>query len=658
MNMRGISIPVIVLLAMPLTLLTQGCLFSSDDNKPVVTEPAPQNWYQIIDLLAPGAPELEEVFALQAQGDSLGAAEALLAQLTLSPPLPLPHDVASDPVPLAEGLLGGTLQLIPHPSWSLPDDPDWNEDPFNDSNWRFQYHSMRWTLPLLQAFEQTGDDRYLDRLLFLIQDYADTNLNGSSADTMVWYDMSASLRAECWLTILRSLILANRLDVDLMISFLGWCHLHGEALYRDITYAAGNNHGSFHSRALMGSGLALPVFYASGYWFDRGYDRFQAQIIALVSPDGVYLEPSPFYHFFMMGTFRSVRGLILSSGLDLDDTARERLNRMPAFSARIIKPNGMLPMFSDCPSEIPLSGYRGISDELDFSCTAGESGVPPAERFRSYPVSGYTVFRSGWGQSRDFELETQVVFDVGPLGGWHGHHDGLSFTFSSWGSDLIVDTGYYTFEGVWRNHFLSPEAHNMVLPAEGWSGAFSNPQRLLWREADDWALQSGVLVHPSGALWTRTAVFLAPDDLLVLDRVSGGDPGALDQRFHFPPDASLQERTGGLTLENGQASLDLVQAWPAEMSTVRGNMDPIEGWYSERYGSKEPTSVARFRIEEESPRRYATLLHGHDGEDPLQVFQCLDDGDEVWQFKIERSSSVEYVSVHLETGEVTRSVGP
>ena len=42
---------------------------------------------------------------------------------------------------------------------------------------------------------------------------------------------------------------AGPADVDAMIRFLGWSHLHGEALYHDVPYAAGNNHGSFHSRS-------------------------------------------------------------------------------------------------------------------------------------------------------------------------------------------------------------------------------------------------------------------------------------------------------------------------------------------------------------------------------------------------------------------------
>ena len=636
-------------------LMLSGCIFSSDEPGETVTVSAPGNWSEIAALLDRTEPSLDIVFLHEAAGDTLAAAQALLDLLLADPPLQVPHQTYSDPVASADALIAGTLAMPPHTAWDLPEDPTWTEDPFDDSNWRFQYHSFRWSLPLIQAFEMTGDTDYLDRLMFLLRDYAETNLDGSAEDTMVWYDMAASMRAETWLTIWRDLLLLGEADVDAMIRFLGWSHLHGEALYHDVPYAAGNNHGSFHSRSLMALGLGLPAFQASDYWFSRGRERFQNQVLDLVSSDGVYLEPSPFYHFYMMGTFRSVRRLLQTVDLDVDADARERLDLMPRFAAEIVEPMGLLPMLSDCPAEIALSSYSGFSEELDYTVSGGVDGSAPTERFRSYPESGYTIFRSGWGEERDFDRETHVVFDVGPLGGWHGHRDALSFTFAAWGSELIVDSGYYTFEGTWRQFFLGPEAHNMVLPADGWSGPFPDPRRLAWNTVEDWAFRSGALTLPTGGEWTRSLVFLAPDDLLVLDRVEGGAATPLDQRFHFHPDAVIRRVPDGLGIRHDGVHMELHQAWPTSYTLVSGLEDPIEGWYSPAYGEKEPGALAKFRISAQDSPRFATLLHAHDGTSPALGFHSVTDDGEIWEFVILRDGGEETVGVNLETGDVVRS---
>ena len=76
----------------------------------------------------------------------------------------------------ADRIMARHLQLGTHPDWILPVNPTWREQPFNaDLNWLFNYHALRWLLPLLQAGRDTGDTTYTARAEFLLKDWLASN---------------------------------------------------------------------------------------------------------------------------------------------------------------------------------------------------------------------------------------------------------------------------------------------------------------------------------------------------------------------------------------------------------------------------------------------------------------------------------------------------
>ena len=96
----------------------------------------------------------------------------------------------------ADRILARHLQIGNHPDWMLPTDPTWREQPFNaDKNWLFNYHALRWVLPLLQAGRDTGNTAYTNRATFLLKDWLATNPYSSKATLMSWNDMTAGWRA-------------------------------------------------------------------------------------------------------------------------------------------------------------------------------------------------------------------------------------------------------------------------------------------------------------------------------------------------------------------------------------------------------------------------------------------------------------------------------
>jgi hypothetical protein len=98
--------------------------------------------------------------------------------LTLSPSPPAPTPAPSlepvtaelgpdcqappgDSLGRARDLMNGRLVLSRHKVAELPKDPMWSEDPFDDRNWEFQYHTLRFTLDLIDAWRTRLGRMYL-----------------------------------------------------------------------------------------------------------------------------------------------------------------------------------------------------------------------------------------------------------------------------------------------------------------------------------------------------------------------------------------------------------------------------------------------------------------------------------------------------------------
>src|SRR5699024_1032788 len=71
---------------------------------------------------------------------------------------------------LADNYWSGKLILPPQPVWQ-GDPTDWTADPFNDRNWRFQHHTLRWLNPL-RWLALEGDERARSEWLRVAQSWA------------------------------------------------------------------------------------------------------------------------------------------------------------------------------------------------------------------------------------------------------------------------------------------------------------------------------------------------------------------------------------------------------------------------------------------------------------------------------------------------------
>lgn len=73
----------------------------------------------------------------------------------------------------------GNLILPPHPVWD-GDRLDWVADPFQDRNWQFQHHTLRWINPLRWA-ALAGDEAARREWLRVARSWFEANVPAESA---------------------------------------------------------------------------------------------------------------------------------------------------------------------------------------------------------------------------------------------------------------------------------------------------------------------------------------------------------------------------------------------------------------------------------------------------------------------------------------------
>ena len=144
------------------------------------------------------------------------------------------------------------------PPFSLETPIDWAADPHHDTSWRMWLNCWQPLDRLLQAYDQTHDDRYLDFANRVALDWIDQHVFAARENPLAWYDMAIGRRA----ALLGKLIDANlhndRLDDQRLVDLFIAARLHGLKLIipEQITWAT--NHGFYQLVGLAALAKAAP----------------------------------------------------------------------------------------------------------------------------------------------------------------------------------------------------------------------------------------------------------------------------------------------------------------------------------------------------------------------------------------------------------------
>ncbi|MEI6035369.1 MAG: alginate lyase family protein [Verrucomicrobiae bacterium] len=430
----------------------------------------------LLDHVNVDLPEMSGVREEMAAGKPEAALKALASffrkGLATRLPLPVPDNPAA-PVESAKPILAGKLKAGGHNHTFPGGRIDWKLNPSEGKpnftyEWGWSNNRQAWWPALAQAYAASKDDKYASFWAMQLRDWMEQcpapaieqEQGGSS-----WRGLEAGARqSRNWpVTFFTMAPSPGVSDADIIL-FLKSVVDHGNFL-SGRRYRPGN-HYMISMIGLYNLGVVFPELKDAAFWRQQGLDNLSLSLDRNTLADGAWYELSPGYHSWVVNLSMSAMEVAKNNGgtTPAEKAVVEKLQKLVEWNAILAAPDGAVPTVNDGGS-VKVAGSTGKSAEIfpESALLRWFSGKPdmPQPLFTSIALRdcGYFVSRTGWGRG-----DSYVLFDTGPLGGWHGHQDALNIVGNFFGRSLLFDNGGGTYDkSDWRKYGLSSASHNTAM---------------------------------------------------------------------------------------------------------------------------------------------------------------------------------------------------
>jgi hypothetical protein len=407
--------------------------------------------------------------------------------------------------------------------------------------------------------------------------------------------------------------------------------------------SSANNHAVAEQAGRLVAACAFPWYSESASWRRDASRKLSRHFLENTWEDGLNRELATDYHRFVTELVTLAAVEAAAGEHDLPSAVWERLAKSFDAAAALLDVAGQPPrqgdgdegraLVLDDPDAAPWTGLldwgRAVVGSrpwwpeprptLTGAALATLLGRPrdrgnrPATRPRSFEGAGLTILSTEAGRGPEIWCRC----DAGPLGflaiAAHGHADALAVEVRYEGVELLVDPGTYCYHGEpeWRSYFRSTRAHNTV-ELDGVSQAREGGP-FLWTTSVPTELLVDNRVVGGVATWSarhrgyegltgspvheRTVrLDESKRRLLIEDRVRSGSGHTMRLHLHIGStvEVALTETCADLSwtsrdgaLRRAELSLPPQMSWSAR----RGETTPIAGWYSPRFGRREPITT-------------------------------------------------------------------
>lgn len=499
-------------------------------------------------------------------------------------------------------------------------------DPALSQLWRYHLHYFDYVVILGAANRLSDDDRYYKMFRELVTDWIEHNPVGIGDG---WHPYTISLRTVNW--IIAYCLFQPRIEDDSPFknAILTSLAMQFAFVRRHLEFDVGGNHLLENIRALLWGG----EFFGNKQWSMLARKQLAEQLDEQILPDGGHYERSPMYHSIVLWDILEMLAIARNTGNPLPTPIDGRAWQMIEWLAKVLHPDGDIPLFNDAVfNEAPSPAAIGSFASAYF-----------AKNSIALPDNDITLKQCLiTGINNNIKMISSITIDTSPSGyytlgekgsdyGWllldagdpcpanlpaHAHCDLLSFEFSVGTQRMIVDSGVYQYAaGPWRDYCRSTRAHNTISidgleQSEVWDsfrvGRRAKPLNVRQFAGNDYtaitASHNGFAREIPGGLHARSIVLLKDKVWLVLDRVTFDEPGlhTIENFLHFHPDVKVAWTGGCWNATSNVANMAQMSFnWDVIMTSA--TTDPLQGWYCSEFGIKQPNPVLVMRAKVKFP---------------------------------------------------------
>ena len=365
----------------------------------------------------------------------------------------------------AERLCGHCFCFLNVPPVDLGTPVDWRATQTGDPLWKYNLHYGEWAVTLVHAFLATGEARFRNSLIGLIDDWIKNHRVGQSPG---WEPYPISRRLVAWSRVGLAMKEDREWQAFWRSKLAPSLAQQAAVLGKNLEHDLANNHLVSNYRALAWMGLSFPGWPEAKKWRDVGLDGLWKEMRRQVLPDGVHNERSISYHTIVLQDLLETWWLARQTGVTVPEDVQPTLISMLQFLSDTRTPDGAWPMVNDSvpdypvnPESLLIAGTRIFGDE---GMVGGGRGRKEQRAWSGAdePPSPMPVMLCCVTMPKTTSSLTLAPWDPSSMSG-HGHADALSFILYGGGRPLIVDPGVYSYHDPKPGEIISEAWQSIIL---------------------------------------------------------------------------------------------------------------------------------------------------------------------------------------------------
>lgn len=504
-------------------------------------------------------------------------------------------------------------RLFPWKSVGVP--PPWEKEAYQSRTANFYLHSLRWLRPLIHTWQAKKDRESLELVKEVLKSWWRANSDVATAPEFAWHDHATASRLrviswfwELWRPQAKS-------DPDFARDLLASVYQHLLFAGDNANYMAASNHGMFMDASLLAATTTFQEFNCATGLKKHAYQRLQTWIKNNFSKDGVNLEQSPGYHWYVIANINRIVKFLEENHEPVPPSLTLAVKKANAVLPWMVRSDGSLSNLGDSDSRFSKN-WRSLL--VGYSKPAPSVAANPRDDDGSFFISyesGYAIFTAYPIDSPKPKYDTWLSFRCNSrYVTKHCHRDALSFELFGLSRDWLVDSGKYHYEkSIERKYLTGPWAHNTVIV-----------DRTHFDYPPVWLIESGrtnsfdvvaAQIDHSAVKHTRRVEFRPPFDIAIDDLLAPQDNQQHQymQLFHIAPglnvDILKDNRTVVLSDSNNNRCTIVQRRDTGVWSVVRGQRQPrLLGWYARRHGEIEPITVLIYAATSAADHRFETHI--------------------------------------------------